>query len=302
MKVLVTGGSGFIGRHALGQLLARGHEVHATTTQARPAAGGIHWHGVDLLAPGRAAALVRQVAPTHLLHLAWTTQPGRYWSALDNLDWVRASLDMIQAFVQIGGQRLVAAGTCAEYDWSGSSVCVEASTPLLPATLYGNAKHALQTLQTAWSRQTGFSSAWGRIFSLYGPNEYPQRLIASVITRLLAGQSAGCTHPALVRDYLHAADVASAFVAVLHSDIQGPLNIGSGQGVALGEIVTEIAHHLGASERVSLPVGPTGSSEPPTLIADVQRLRSIGWTPRFDLSAGLSDTIAWWRAQPPGIA
>lgn len=164
MKVLVTGGTGFIGRHALGQLVAQGHEVHATTMQARAATGDVHWHGVDLLAPGQAAALVRQLAPTHLLHLAWTTQPGRYWTALDNLDWVRASLDMIQAFTQVGGQRLVAAGTCAEYKWNGSLVCVEASTPLLPATLYGSAKHALQTLQSAWSCQTGLSSAWGRIF------------------------------------------------------------------------------------------------------------------------------------------
>lgn len=123
-----------------------------------------------------------------------------------------------------------------------------------------------------------------------------------MITRLLAGQIAGCAHPALVRDYLHAADVASAFVAVLHSDLQGPLNIGSGRGVALGEIVTEIAQRLGAADRMSLPIGPTESSEPPTLIADVQRLHSIGWTPRFDLGAGLDDTIAWWRTQPPVAA
>ncbi len=298
MKVLVTGANGFIGRHCVAQLQAKGHEVHAVSSAMREATPGVTWHRADLLAEGEAPALVRRIGATHLLHLAWCTAPGKYWTALENFDWIRASLAMIQAFTASGGKRLVAAGTCAEYDWGGGGICAEATTPLAPGTLYGNSKHALQLLLAAWSRQTGLSSAWGRVFSLYGPHEYPQRLMASTITSLLDGNMASCGNPGLVRDYLHAEDVASAFVALLESELTGPVNIGSGHGVALGDIVTTIGKKLGAADRVRLPSVPAQSMEPTFLVAETSKLALTGWTPKFDLDSGLDDTIAWWRAQP----
>lgn len=298
MKVLVTGASGFIGRHCVAQLQAKGYEVHAVSSAIRQATPGITWHSADLLADGEAAGLMRRIRATHLLHLAWCTEPGKYWAALENFDWIRASLAMVQAFTESGGQRLVAAGTCAEYDWHGDGICAEATTPLLPGTLYGSSKHAVQLLLAAWSRQTGLSSAWGRVFSLYGPHEYPQRLMASTITSLLDGNTASCGNPGLVRDYLHAEDVASAFVALLESELAGPVNIGSGSGVALGDIVAAIGQKLGAADRVRLPPISALSTEPALLVADTNKLALTGWTPKFDLDRGLDDTIAWWLAQP----
>ncbi|MDP1740197.1 NAD(P)-dependent oxidoreductase [Polaromonas sp.] len=298
MKVLVTGASGFIGRHCVAQLHAKGYEVHAVSSAMRDAPPGVTWHGADLLADGEAAGLVRRIGATHLLHLAWCTQPGKYWTALENFDWLRASLAMIQAFTAIGGKRLVAAGTCAEYDWHGGGICAEATTPLVPGTLYGSSKHALQLQLAAWSRQTGLSSAWGRVFSLYGPHEHPQRLMASTISSLMDGNTATCGNPGLVRDYLHAEDVASAFVALLECELAGPVNIGSGHGVALGDIVTAIGQKLGAVDRVRLPSVSVRGTEPALLVAETSKLALTGWTPKFDLDRGLDDTIAWWRAQP----
>jgi len=298
MKVLLTGGSGFIGCHCIAQLQAKGYEIHAVSSAVRDAVPGVTWYRANLLAEGEAAALVRRIGATHLLHLAWCTAPGKYWTALENFDWIRASLAMVQAFTASGGRRLVAAGTCAEYDW-GYGICSEATTPLAPGTLYGSSKHALQTLLVAWSRQTGLSSAWGRIFSLYGPYEYPQRLMASAITNLLDGNTATCGNPSLVRDYLHVEDVASAFVALLECELEGPINIGSGRGVALGDIVAIIGQKLGAADRVRLPPTVAASgTEPALLVAETAKLALSGWVPKFDLDSGLDDTIAWWRTQP----
>jgi nucleoside-diphosphate-sugar epimerase len=300
MRVLVTGGSGFIGQYCLAQLHAKGFDVHAVSSVPQASTAAVQWHHANLLDIGQARTLVRAVKPSHLLHLAWCTQHGKYWTSPENLNWVQGSLALIQEFSESGGKRLVAAGTCAEYEW-GHGVCVEDQTPLVPATLYGTYKHALQLMLRSWSKQTGLSSAWGRVFSLYGPRENPERLVASAIRALLRGEPATCGNASLVRDYLHAEDVASAFVALLESTLEGPVNIGSGEAAALGEIVERIAEKLDGRRLVQLRV-PLSSSEPDLLLADVTRLASTGWKKKFDLDSGLADTIDWWRSQPPALS
>lgn len=296
MRVLVTGATGFIGRQCIAPLLAKGYEVHAVSSKPPGENGIVHWHRADLLDARQCGDLIRQVQPTHLLHFAWYAVPGKYWTSAENLRWVQASLELMQAFAAVGGKRLVMAGTCAEYDW-GFGHCSEGSTPLVPATLYGTCKHALQTMLAAWSRQEGLSSAWGRIFSLYGPHEHPARLVASVITALLRGEEAPCNNGSLIRDYLHVADVASAFVALLESDLEGPVNIGSGIGIALKDIVEEIASQISRPDLVRLGASSQSSDEPLSVVAIVTRLQSLGWRPQYSLSDGLRQTIKWWRTK-----
>lgn len=294
MRVLVTGATGFIGRQCIAPLQAKGYEVHAVSSKPHGKNGMVHWHKADLLNARQCQDLVRQVQPMHLLHFAWYAVPGKYWTSVENLRWVQASLGLMQVFAAVGGKRAVMAGTCAEYDW-GFGQCSEGSTPLVSATLYGTCKHALQTMLAAWSRQAGLSSAWGRIFSLYGPHEHSARLVASVVAALLRGEEAPCSNGSLIRDYLHVADVASAFVALLDSGLEGPVNIGSGTGVALKDIVEKIGVKIGQSGLIRLGTRPPPAGEPPLLIADTARLSRIGWRPSFDLDSGLDNTIAWWR-------
>lgn len=298
MKVLVTGGSGFIGQYCLAQLHARGYEVHAVSSVPRASTASVQWHQASLLDLSQTRDLVRLVKPSHLLHLAWYTKHGKYWTAPENLNWVQGSLTLMQEFFESGGQRLVTAGTCAEYEWS-HGMCVEGQTPLVPATLYGSYKHALQQMQHAWCSHRNLPGAWGRVFSLYGPAENPDRLVASVIRALLKAEVATCGNGSLVRDYSHAEDVASAFVSILESDLNGPINIGSGEAVSLHDLVERIAIKLDGRSLVRFrPPSLAPSGEPALLLPDITRLLSTGWKQKFDLDSGLDDTIAWWRRQP----
>lgn len=296
-RVLVTGATGFIGRHSLPRLRELGYDVHAVSGKRSTQEGGgdTVWHCVNLLERDEAASLMEKVRPTHLLHFAWYTQPGKYWTAPENLAWVRATAGLMQAFSDQGGQRAVMAGSCAEYDWK-FDYCSEEFTPCRPATLYGACKHGTRILFDAWSRQTGLSGAWGRIFFLYGPGEYPSRLIPSVINSLLRGEPACCTHGNQVRDFLHVEDAASAFAALLDSDVEGAVNIASGTPVPLRDVVYTIADYLKQRSLVQLGAIPAPAGEPDALIADVGRLRDeVRFKPQYSLKEGIAGTIEYMR-------
>jgi nucleoside-diphosphate-sugar epimerase len=231
------------------------------------------------------------------LHLAWVTAPGAYWTSLENINWVQASLALMQMFKEQGGERLVVAGTCAEYNWS-YGFCSEQITPLAPNTLYGVCKNSLGQMLAAFAEQTGLSAAWGRIFFLYGPHEYPQRLVPYVINALLRGQPALCTHGDQIRGFLYVEDLGEALVRLLESNVSGPVNIDSGHPVALKEVILKIAGKLKRPNLIHLGARPTPANEPLLLVGDTRRLtEEVKWQPRFDLDEGLEKTIAWWKAQ-----
>jgi len=281
--VLVTGATGFVGRQALAPLTARGYEVHAVGRR-----------DVDLLDPDATARLVEELRPTHLLHFAWYAEPGAFWQSPENERWLAASLRLLEAFASSGGTRVAVAGTCAEYDWSGSGLLSEQSTPLVPRTAYGEAKNALREA----AERMDLSLAWGRIFFLYGPHEDKRRLVASVTRALVAGLPARTTDGRQVRDFLHVADVGDAFAAVLDSEVEGAVNIGSGEGVAIADVVQRIAQLVGRPDLLQVGALDAPPDEPPLLVADVERLRDeVGWQPSRSLEDGLRDTVEWWRAR-----
>ena len=283
-RVLVTGATGFIGKHAMPLLAASGYEVHTAS-----------FPEVDLLDAVSRRAAIGRARPTHLLHLAWHVPPGKYWTSLDNVRWLQASMDLLVEFAELGGERVVTAGTCAEYSWSPGGVCREQETPLEPASLYGASKDALRRMQESLSKQFGFSSCWGRVFFPYGPGEPGGRLVPSVIDSLLRGEPARCSHGRQVRDFLHVTDVARAFALLLDSDCTGAVNIGSGEGVSIAEVVLTLGDLMGRPDLIRLGELPAREGEPDELVAHTARLKSLGFEPRFDLRSGLADTVAWRR-------
>lgn len=292
-RVLVTGATGFIGRQSLAALRARNVEVYAVSSRTPPSGDGVRWLKVDLLAPGAAGETVRAVSPTHLLHLAWYAVPGRFWTAPENLPWVQASVDLLRALADAGG-RFVGAGTCAEYAPADGD-CDERRTPVRPATLYGACKHAVGTIADAVNGAR-VSAAWGRVFHLYGPGEAEGRLVPAVVRALLARQPAECTAGTQLRDFMHVQDVGEAFVALLESDVRGPVNIASGEPVTVADLVVRLARGLDAEPLLRLGARPTPAGEPPRLTADVRRLRQeVGFHPSHTLDAGLAETLRWWR-------
>lgn len=293
-RVLVTGASGFIGRHSLPFLIESGHEVHAVARRAPAVPPGVSAHACDLLDPAAASTLIARLHPTHLLHFAWYAVPGKFWTAPENLDWVAATLQLLRSFVAAGGQRAVMAGTCAEYDWAHD--LLGPRTPLAPATLYGAAKNAVRACLEHAAPGLGLSWAWGRIFFLYGPQEAPGRLVSDVVAGLLAGRRVAVSAGLQERDFMHVADVARAFVALLDSDVVGALNIASGSVTPVRQVVEQLGALTGRGALIDFGARPSPPSDPARLAAEIGALAGpVGFTPRYDLATGLRDTVDWWR-------
>ncbi len=285
-RVLVTGATGFIGRHALPLLAERGYEVHAVGSA-----------DADLLDPAAVDALVDEIRPSHLLHFAWYAVPGKFWTAPENAAWVEASIRLLRAFADAGGERATMSGSCAEYEWGENGVLSERKTPLRPATYYGACKHALATVGGGLAAERGFGFAWGRIFLVYGPDEQRGRLVSQIAEALVKGEAAPTSDGTQRRDFLHARDVAAAFVALLDSDVEGPVNIGSGNAVPVRQVVSLIAGAAGRPDLVRFGEIPQRPGDPPLIEADVARLRDeVGWRPAVSLEEGIRETVEWWKA------
>lgn len=291
-------------------LVARGFEVHVLSRQklskdqakkiAGPKAertffhGGIDLHNTDLVTP-----LVKEIQASHLLHLAWDTRHGVFWNSTENLDWIVSSKLLVKEFIANGGARVVAAGTCAEYDWrSNDAVLDEVRSKLHPLSMYGQCKAAFRKSLSALTEHHKISSAWGRVFFLFGPYEDPRRLVPSAILALLRGEEFLASAGNHLRDFEFVDDVAGGFAALLDSKILGDVNIASGQSSSVAQILTSLGEITGRPELVKLGAKPSQPHEPKQLIASVDRLRrEVGYQATRSLRQRLEESVQWWQGE-----
>lgn len=294
-RILMTGATGFIGRRALPALAARA-EVHCVSRRPPREAEGARWHSADLRDHAQIQRLVEEIRPTHLLHLAWETTHGSYYTTPDNVRWLEDSLQLLDSFIRTGGRRIVCAGSAAEYDLTTTGDLSEHTTPLRPNGLYGECKKALSEVVARYATDSGVESAWGRVFFCYGPGEAPSRTVPTLITSLLRSGRVAFQDGRGIRDYVHVDDVAEGFVLLSFSSVSGAVNLASGHPVSLRDLVQLIARETGGV--VDLGTRPTPPYEPARVVADVTRARTeLGWRPRRTLEDGIRETVAWWRSR-----
>jgi len=292
-RLLITGAGGFVGQALLPLLSPEHFEIHAVSRQADGKTRAVQWHPLDLEDQTATRTLVDRLRPDVLLHLAWFTAPGSFWNSPANLDWMRASIHLFETFREAGGTRIVATGSCAEYDWT-HGVCDERQTPCRPNTLYGRAKLACATYLDALNSES-LRTAWARLFFLYGPGASEQRMPGVVLASLGRGEPARCSAGTQERDFSHIDDVAAALVRILESDATGPVNVCSGEPVTIRTLAESTARIVGREDLLQLGAVPTASHEPPLIVGANSRLLDLGWAPRYSLDEGLRQTVEAWR-------
>lgn len=295
-RLLVTGASGFLGRHLVEALLARGHEVHAVSRRGLPERSGVRVHAVDLLDSSATDQLLAQVQPTWLVHGAWETTPGQYLHSMANVHWVEASVRLLRGFMDRGGERSVFLGSCFEYAWANGPLPEDA--PRLPSSLYGASKAALGELVNSLARLEHLDAAWVRPFFTYGPYEDPRRFGSSVVISVLRGEPARISHGRQRRDYMYAGDVGDAIAAVLESGVIGPVNIGMGEATRIVDLARRLARQSGDEDLLAVGAIEARPDEPEEILADVSVLRdSVGWRPPYGHDSGIAMTVDYWRSE-----
>jgi len=303
-RVIVTGATGFLGRHVVEALRARRLEVHAVarsfTDSHELINAGVRTHTVDLFDTPSVDSLMAGVRPIGLIHLAWTTTPGDYWTDPANELWTAASKTLFESFSSHGGRRIVVAGTSAEYAWPSEVPLDEKTSPVHPASLYGRSKDSLRRHLDAWAPRAGVSWTWARLFNIYGRFEHPRRLIPQSIRSLLAGKPIPFDDGLAVRDFLHVADAADAFASLYQHPYSGVINVASGEGTTVRELLSILSRELGRADLVQFGEKATRQGEPPYLVGSSFLLRTaVGWRPRLALREGLIQTCRWWKHEAP---
>jgi len=300
-RVLVTGGAGFIGSHLVKALVGAGHEVAvfvrpgSPMRKLEPLVPEIRVFQGDLEDPDEAVSRLGEWRPETCAHMAWYAEPRTYLQSPENVKNLTSSLALVERLAGIGCTRFLITGSCAEYAPSPSRLSED--SPVGPQTLYAASKLALHMVTEQLAALSGLQVTWARIFHLYGPYEYEQRLVPAVIRTLLGNEEFAATSGEQVRDYLHVSDVASALRMLIEHGVDRTVNICSSKEVTVRNVIETIAEMLGRSEKVRFGAVATRAWDPPYICGDNTRLVEEGWSPQYDLRAGLAQTIEWSRSQ-----
>lgn len=297
-KVLITGGTGFIGKQVVKELLKRGWEVHSLVfPDLQPELKGITQYKLNLLDSQAVIDFFKENHFENLIHLAWYVGKGCHSSNM-NLEWVNSTLNILKCFSETGGKCFTGAGTVSEYEYKYGYL-LENDTPTDPQTMYGNCKNAVYNIAKVYCKQNNIDFKWPRIFNLYGPNERPQRLMPSVINSCLKGEDVLVSDCLKFQDYLHVEDTARGIVDVFESQIQGAVNICSGQPVQLRNIVEKIAKITGYEGNIQWGAIPAAFGDE-VVVGNNDKLKSLGWKQKYTLDEGLKETIDWWKEYNKG--
>lgn len=297
-KVLITGGTGFIGRNVVDELISRGWEVHSLVFPPfAPEKEGLIQYEMNLMDTEAVNKFLKEHNFENLIHLAWYVGPKCHVHDL-NLDWTLATLNLLKNFKENGGKRFAGAGTISEYEYKYGYL-LEDETPTSPKTLYGESKNSIYKIASVYCKQNGIEFKWPRIFNLYGPAEKSQRLMPSVINSCLKGEDVKVSDCLKFQDYLHVKDTACGIVDVFESDIEGAVNICSGKPIQLRAIVEKIAELTNFKGKILWGAIPAAFGDE-VVVGNNEKLKSTGWNQKYSLEEGLKETIDWWKEHNKG--
>jgi len=313
--VLVAGGAGFIGSHLCDRLLADGHRVLCVDDLSTGRRGNVaHLAGVDGFVFCQADVVAGDIAErvaaatggetiSAVLHMASPASPPAYLARpLETLAVGSTGTGNLIAIAEAHGARFLLASTSEVYGDPLEHPQVETYwgnvNPIGERSVYDEAKRFAEALTTAHERARGLDARIVRIFNTYGPRMQPDdgRVVTNLVHQALEGRPLTLYGDGTqTRSFCHVDDEVTGILALLDSDVTGPVNIGNPDEFTVAELARLVLATLG----VDLPIEyrPLPSDDPRIRRPDITRARTLlGWEPRIPLAEGLTRMIDSIRA------
>lgn len=320
MKVLVTGGAGYIGSVTCELLLDAGHEVaifdnlergHRAALDPRAA----FFEG-DLREAGRIAEVMHAVQPEAVMHFAAYALVGESMEHPEMYfrNNMMGGLHLAEAMLRSGVQRIVFSSTCATYG-DPDVVPITEDTPQKPTNPYGESKLMFEKTLRWFGELHGFHPIYLRYFNAcgatakFGEDHEPESHLIPIVLQVAMGKRKSVKmfgddydtpDGTCLRDYIHIVDLAQAHMLALTTEHSGPFNLGTGQGYSVREVV-EAARRV-TGKQIEAEMAPRRPGDPPELVAASGRAVSLlKWTPRHsDLDSIIESAWRWHLAHPQG--
>ena len=259
-RVIVTGINGLIGQYIRQPLEELGFEVFGIGTRCIEKD---NYFSVDLNNSIKLENIFNEIKPEYLIHLAWDTKKG-YLDSDYNFDFISSSINMLKSFAKNGGKKSLFIGTCFEYKFKDTPL--KENDELNPNTIYAKSKNYLREISEMYCNKHGIDFCWGRVFYTYGNNENPNRLFPYIIHSLKNNKIVSINYSHLKKDYMFAGDIARAISMIIDSNVNGIINLCSGNALSLGYIASLIANCMNKIELLELKELVT--DEPSIIVGD----------------------------------
>ncbi len=325
MRVLVTGGAGYIGATAVRSLLLEGHDVavydnlskghrEALPVDVPLIVGDVSdRHGLD--------TAIRQHHPEAILHFAASIEAGESMKEPEKFfrNNSAATLTLLEAMLANGVQKLIFSSTAALYGDPGR-LPIEETDPLEPTNVYGESKLLVERMLGWFGRIHGLRYASLRYFNAAGSDGYsgerhqPETHLIPLVLRVATGERKaisifGTDYPTVdgtcVRDYVHVSDLARAHVLALHAlEDRDRLiyNLGNGRGFSVREVIDTAQRVTGTT--IPVVEAARRAGDPAVLVASSEKIRhELGWVPQHaDLDSIIASAWQWMQHHPTGYA
>lgn len=309
MRTLITGMTGFVGRHLVQSLLRTGREVHGTllTTATEVPPEGTYGHSVDITDPGAMAALLDRVRPDAIFHLAGAASVGQSFSDPAgtwhvNVEGTRGVLEAVRRSAP--ASRVVVALSGEEYGRVPlDELPVTEDTPLNPLSPYAESKVAADHLCAEYQREHGLAVLRLRAFNQLGPGQDPRFVLPSICKQVADAEMAGDAVCRLSlgnidtrRDFLDVRDVVDAYLLLIErGDPARPYVAGTGRSLSISDLVDIVVAEARVPVEVAFDPSRIREGEQPDLYAEPRALRELGWAPRIPVERSVRDTLDYWR-------
>jgi len=244
--ILVTGATGFVGRYICPLLINKGYKLKIICRNKKLIEKNKNCEIIytdDLFNESFDWWISHLKDVDKVLHLAWYLNHNKYWDSLENVSCLEGTIRLARASLHCKVKHFIGIGTCAEYEDSHDKINV--NSRLNPKSIYASSKCSTYYMLNSLFKNTQTKFSWCRLFYLWGHDENEGRLIHELLKALNENKYFILENGSIVRDYLHIAVAAEKIYDVINLQRCDSVNICSGEGIKISELVTKIAMDIG---------------------------------------------------------